>query len=284
MPGCSGVRPTRRPAADPRRPRRRVRARRCSRLRAATTTPEAARARPRPGRTRARVPAPSAPISLDDLAAASGDAPAASGGGIVEPPGPADRTGPARRRRDGGVDHRLRRRRSRPAACSWRRTRDAAAGPHGGHRPRRLPGDGVRVGRGHVRRLLDAEHADPLSIAFFAADGAYVGGYDMEPCDDSSDCPAYPSPGTYRFALEVVQGDLDDLGVGPGSRLALGGDCAGRGRRALTVTPRGHHGDVSNRRSRPLRFPGPYSPCSAPAGPRHGRVRREVCSPCEPMN
>ena len=37
----------------------------------------------------------------------------------------------------------------------------------------------------------------------------------------------YPPEGEYRFALEVFEGELDDLGVGPGSRLALGGSCAG---------------------------------------------------------
>ena len=66
----------------------------------------------------------------------------------------------------------------------------------------------------------------PLSIAWFDAEGAFVSSTDMAPCpDDEPDCPIYEPAGPYRFALEVPQGDLDELGVGPGSRLALGGPC-----------------------------------------------------------
>ena len=60
----------------------------------------------------------------------------------------------------------------------------------------------------------------PLSIAWFDADGEFVSSADMEPCSATApDCPVYPAGGAYRFAVEVFQGDLDDLGVGPGSRL-----------------------------------------------------------------
>lgn len=66
----------------------------------------------------------------------------------------------------------------------------------------------------------------PLSIAWFDAEGAFVSATDMAPCpDDEDDCPVYEPEGTYRFAVEVFEGDLDDLGVGPGSRLRLGGEC-----------------------------------------------------------
>jgi uncharacterized protein len=66
----------------------------------------------------------------------------------------------------------------------------------------------------------------PLSIAWFDAEGAFVSATDMAPCPgDESDCPIYPPEGPYRFAVEVFQGDLDELGIGPGSRLRLGGDC-----------------------------------------------------------
>jgi uncharacterized protein len=66
----------------------------------------------------------------------------------------------------------------------------------------------------------------PLSIAWFDAAGEFVSATDMAPCpDDESDCPVYPPEGTYRFAIEVFQGDLDGLGAGPGSRLRLGGEC-----------------------------------------------------------
>lgn len=65
----------------------------------------------------------------------------------------------------------------------------------------------------------------PLSIAFFDADGAYVSQADMAPCGDEGDCPSYAAASPYRYALEVRQGDLDALGVGPGATLALGGPC-----------------------------------------------------------
>jgi len=74
----------------------------------------------------------------------------------------------------------------------------------------------------------------PLSIAWFGEGGAFVGATDMEPClpEDFGDptpppggseieCPLYSPGSAYDLALEVFQGDLDDLGVGPGARLEL---------------------------------------------------------------
>jgi uncharacterized membrane protein (UPF0127 family) len=66
----------------------------------------------------------------------------------------------------------------------------------------------------------------PLTIGWFDAEGELVSTADMEPCADVDDCPTYSPTGQYRFALEVPQGRLDDLGAGPGSRLAVGGPCA----------------------------------------------------------
>jgi uncharacterized membrane protein (UPF0127 family) len=68
----------------------------------------------------------------------------------------------------------------------------------------------------------------PLSIAWFDADGELVSTADMEPCDDVEGCPTYPPAGSYRFALEVPMGELADMGVADGSRLAVGGSCAVR--------------------------------------------------------
>jgi hypothetical protein len=68
----------------------------------------------------------------------------------------------------------------------------------------------------------------PLSIGWFDADGALVSTADMDPCADIEGCPTYPSGGRYRFALEVPQGSLDDVGVTGGSTLAVGGSCAER--------------------------------------------------------
>ncbi|MGH9210735.1 MAG: DUF192 domain-containing protein [Acidimicrobiales bacterium] len=68
----------------------------------------------------------------------------------------------------------------------------------------------------------------PLSIAWFGADGELVSEADMEPCVDDPGCPLYPPQGSYRFALEVPQGDLAEQGVASGSTLRVGGDCAAR--------------------------------------------------------
>jgi uncharacterized membrane protein (UPF0127 family) len=62
----------------------------------------------------------------------------------------------------------------------------------------------------------------PLSIAFFAGDGAFVSATDMEPCPPTTEtCPLYQADGPYTDAIEVVQGDLPSLGIGPGSRLSV---------------------------------------------------------------
>jgi uncharacterized membrane protein (UPF0127 family) len=68
----------------------------------------------------------------------------------------------------------------------------------------------------------------PLSIAFFDTDGRFVSSADMEPCpDDVADCPLTGADGPYVHALEVAQGDLPALGVGPGSVLSFpGGGCS----------------------------------------------------------
>jgi uncharacterized membrane protein (UPF0127 family) len=63
----------------------------------------------------------------------------------------------------------------------------------------------------------------PLSIAWFDAAGRFVSATDMEPCLGTTDCPLYSATGPYRYALEVPQGDLEKLEIGPGSRLELEG-------------------------------------------------------------
>lgn len=65
----------------------------------------------------------------------------------------------------------------------------------------------------------------PLSIAWFAADGTFVSAADMAPCDDRGDCPVYAAAAPYRYALEVPQGRLGELGIGPGAVLELTGTC-----------------------------------------------------------
>ena len=63
----------------------------------------------------------------------------------------------------------------------------------------------------------------PLSIAWFAADGGHVGSADMAPCLETpaGDCPLYSPDDEYVLAIEVFEGGLDALGLGPGSRVEL---------------------------------------------------------------
>jgi hypothetical protein len=79
-----------------------------------------------------------------------------------------------------------------------------------------------------VRSFYMFQTPTPLSIAWFAADGGFVDSTDMAPClvDDSSECPRYSPDEPYQLALEVFEGDLDELGLGPGARLELlAADC-----------------------------------------------------------
>jgi uncharacterized membrane protein (UPF0127 family) len=66
----------------------------------------------------------------------------------------------------------------------------------------------------------------PLSIAFFDSSGEFVSSTDMDPCTGTSDtCPTYAATAQYRDAIEVPQGTLGDLGIGPGSALVERGAC-----------------------------------------------------------
>lgn len=67
----------------------------------------------------------------------------------------------------------------------------------------------------------------PLSIAWFTAEGEVVSTAEMEPCPAADErCPLYSAAGPYRFAIEVFEGGLDDLGVVEGSRIWFTGACA----------------------------------------------------------
>ena len=170
---------------------------------------------------------PAPPMSLDDLAAAAGGAPAASGAGLDEPPGPAARSGlsdvsevaASITADDGTVTGCC----LLVAATDEQRQQGLMEVTDlGGYQGMVFVWDADTSGGFWMRNT-----PTPLSIAWFDADGEFVSSADMAPCSASApDCPVYPAGGEYRFAVEVFQGDLDDLGVGPGSRLALGGDCA----------------------------------------------------------
>jgi len=65
----------------------------------------------------------------------------------------------------------------------------------------------------------------PLSIAWVAADGRVVTITDMEPCEDRDGCPSYSPAGPYRYAIEVFQGDLPELGITEAATVRVGGSC-----------------------------------------------------------
>ncbi len=62
-----------------------------------------------------------------------------------------------------------------------------------------------------------------LSIAWFAPNGSHVGQADMEPClvDDSAMCERYSPGEPYNVAIEMFGGQLDAIGIGPGSSIEL---------------------------------------------------------------
>jgi uncharacterized membrane protein (UPF0127 family) len=171
--------------------------------------------------------APAAMVELDALAAASGDAPATAGAGLDEPPGEPDRAATV----DGvgevaasitAADGTVTGCCLLVASTDEQRQRGLMEVTDlGGYQGMVFVWDADTSGGFWMRNT-----PTPLSIAWFDADGDFVSSADMEPCSATADdCPIYPAGGSYRFAVEVFQGDLDRLGVGPGSRLALGGDC-----------------------------------------------------------
>jgi uncharacterized protein len=63
----------------------------------------------------------------------------------------------------------------------------------------------------------------PLSIAWFEPSGAHLSETDMAPCitEDASTCERYGPGGSYDLAIEMFQGELDVVGIGPGSNVEL---------------------------------------------------------------
>jgi uncharacterized membrane protein (UPF0127 family) len=64
----------------------------------------------------------------------------------------------------------------------------------------------------------------PLTIAYLDVEGRIVSTADMEPCEDSPDCPSYPAEGPFRNTVEVPQGRLADLGLTGDAVLTITGD------------------------------------------------------------
>jgi uncharacterized membrane protein (UPF0127 family) len=64
-----------------------------------------------------------------------------------------------------------------------------------------------------------------LTVAWFAADGHFVGAKDLEPCPDMEGCPTIASPEAYRSVIEVEKGGLGRLGLGAGSSITVTPGC-----------------------------------------------------------
>jgi uncharacterized membrane protein (UPF0127 family) len=64
-----------------------------------------------------------------------------------------------------------------------------------------------------------------LSIAWFDASGRFVNATDMNPCPPGGDCPRYYPAAPATLAIEVEQGHLSALGIGPGTTMSVGGPC-----------------------------------------------------------
>jgi uncharacterized protein len=173
--------------------------------------------------------------SSPDVAVLSGDAPAARGAGLDTPPGPTDRV---------ALDD------FDTGDLGFGEVAIAVVGPDGDvtgwcvllaatseQRQRGLMEVTDLGGYAGMLFVWDRDVSSsfymrstptPLSIGWFAADGALVSTADMDPCADVEGCPTYPPGGRHRFALEVPKGSLGDVGVVDGGRLAVGGSCAER--------------------------------------------------------
>ncbi len=62
----------------------------------------------------------------------------------------------------------------------------------------------------------------PLSIAWIDSSGTVVAVADMDPCLEDP-CAVYSPGAVYRFALEVEQGRLAELGLGVGAAVVAPG-------------------------------------------------------------
>jgi uncharacterized membrane protein (UPF0127 family) len=66
----------------------------------------------------------------------------------------------------------------------------------------------------------------PLSIAWFDDAGHFVSEASMTPCPpDIGSCPLFNAASPYTVAIEVPEGGLGRLGIGPGSSITLGAGC-----------------------------------------------------------
>jgi uncharacterized protein len=169
------------------------------------------------------------PGSAGDVVAASGNAPAAGGAEVDSPPGD-----PGRTPLDGFGEVAIGVRQPDGSVSGWcvLLAMTMAQRQQGLMRVEDLGGYSGMLfvfDQDSQASFYMANTPMPLSIAWFDAEGELVSTTDMDPClDPNANCPTFPADGPYRFALEVPQGGLGDLGIGPGSRLSVGGSCADR--------------------------------------------------------
>jgi hypothetical protein len=83
-----------------------------------------------------------------------------------------------------------------------------------------------QFGQGTTVQFYMKDTLIPLSIAWFDATGRFLNQTDMPPCPKSTlRCPTYSATAPYTVAIEVSQGGLTPLGLGPGSTITVGGPC-----------------------------------------------------------
>lgn len=84
-------------------------------------------------------------------------------------------------------------------------------------------GMAFRFDEARIGRFYMFQTPTPLSIAWFGPDGGFVGAADMDPClgTAAGECPLYSPDLAYDVAIEVFEGGLEPLGLGPGSSVEL---------------------------------------------------------------
>ena len=162
----------------------------------------------------------------DAVLVSAGDAPAAQGAGLDEPPGPADRV-PL----DGFGEVAIAITNPDGSVKGWcvllaeteeqRQQGLMEVTDFGGYEGMLFVWNVDSASSFYMRNT-----PTPLSIAWVDAEGELVSTVDMEPCADVDTCPLYASEGNYRFALEVPKGKLGSVGLTEGATMRVGGSCA----------------------------------------------------------
>lgn len=85
-----------------------------------------------------------------------------------------------------------------------------------------------RYAKPSTERVYMKDTVIPLSVAWFGSHGVFIAARNMAPCPATARaCPTYGPGRPFLLALEVPEGRLHSLGIGPGSVLQLAGPCSG---------------------------------------------------------